>query len=93
MMVLLSAVGIMVGIIGGIIYLVFRADRNDTYRIVMRENSKTFLVRYNPTIRKYYISIKYAGYETWVMGRLRFIKYYKDKNVATVEMERTKGNF
>lgn len=54
-------------------------------------------VKYNPTIRKYYIELTNNAYGTvyrsHVMTRLWRVKYYKDKNIATVESERFKGNF
>lgn len=85
------------GVITGIWYFTeFRPGRDREYRSATGGEFNVD-VKYDPTIRKYYIELSRTAYGTvyrsHIMTRLKCIKYYKDKNIATVEAERFKGNF
>lgn len=81
-------------ILGAIQYFEHSSHYDREFYNCIRSNDLKSEVKYNPTIKKYYIQLSApGGWKCCIATRLKRIKYYKDKNVATVEMEKFKGNF
>lgn len=73
-------------------------DHYDTIRTrelnVYKAKSLSYEVKYNAKIKKYFIYITGDnGRSCELYNRLGAIKYYPSSTIATVEMEKLKGNF